>query len=154
MMAGRGLVITHEAPLLPKPSFETRPIQHVRKGDVIYIHDKHFGLADYQVTFSGYIDEDSPDYNKIEDGIDKEGFFQTFDKLGQIAYIQKKYIKLIFKDEREKESALVPWKNDPTDYRLEEPLPKNYPLYTVTGLKASAALALSPGSKNQLPLYF
>lgn len=149
--AGKGLVITHEAPLLPKPSFDTRPVQHVRKGNVIYIHDKHFGLADYQVTFTGYIDQDSPDFNKVEDGVDKEGFFQTLDKTGQIAYIEKKYVKLIFKDEREKKSALVPWKHDPTDYRLEEPLPRNYPLYTVTGMKASAALAFGPARKINYP---
>jgi len=150
-LAGRGLVITHEAPLLPKESFDTRPVQHVRKGQVIYIHDKHFGLADYQVTFSGYIDEGSPEYNRVADGVDKEGFFQTLDKTGQIAYIEKQYVKLIYKDEREKQSRLVPWEHDPTDYRLEEPLPKNYPLYTVTGMKASAALSFGPARKLNYP---
>lgn len=140
-------MITHEAPLLPEESFNTRPVQHVRKGQVIYIHDKHFGLADYQVTFTGYIDEGSEEYNKVSDGVDKEGFFQTLDKSGHTAFIEKKYVKLIYKDEREKESALVPWKNDPTDYRLEEPLPRKYPLYEVTGMKASAAMAFGPARK-------
>ena len=146
-LAGQVLVITHEAPLLPEESFNTRPVQHVRKGQIIYIHDKHFGLADYQVTFTGYIDEGSEDYNKVSDGVDKDGFFQTLDKSGHTAFIEKKYVKLIYKDEREKESSMVPWKHDPTDYRLEEPLPRKYPLYEVTGMKASAALAFGPARK-------
>ncbi|MCO4794498.1 MAG: hypothetical protein KC493_12330 [Bacteriovoracaceae bacterium] len=150
-MAGKGVVVTLEAPLLSGPSFETRPVQHVRKGQLIYIHDKHFGNADYEITFTGYIDESSEDYNKISDGIDKEGFFQTLDKSGNPAFIEKKYVKLIYFDDREKHTNVNPWKNDPTDYRLEEPLPKNYPLYRIGGLRASAALSFGPSRKLNYP---
>lgn len=153
VFAGRGVIITHEAPLLPEESFDTRPVQHVRQGDVIFIHDFHFGTADYEVTFSGYTDEESEQYNKVSDGPDKIGFFRTMDRTGAVAFIEKKYVKLIYKDEREKQSSVDPWKNDPTDYRLEEPLPEGYPLYDVGGLKASAALAFGPSRKINYPYF-
>lgn len=144
--AGRGVVIVLQAPLLDKESFqEGKPVSHVRRGQEIFIHDKHFGISSFQITFEGMADDEEVD--KVEDGWDKEGFFQTLDASGNIAYIERKYVKLIYKDMREQQSYIKPFKYDPTDYRLEEPLPKSYPLDAPNYYRAGAYLAFGPQPK-------
>ncbi|MBT7610244.1 MAG: hypothetical protein HN576_10840 [Bacteriovoracaceae bacterium] len=140
--AGKGVVIVLQAPLLNNDNFDSPAVTHVRKGQEIYIHDKHFGLSSDNITFEGMADDE--DIDKVEDGYDKEGFFQTLDASGNAAYIEKKYIKLIFNDRRELFSKVRPFKYDPTDYRLEEPLQKNYPIAIEKMFRAGAFMAFGP----------
>jgi hypothetical protein len=140
--AGKGVIVVLQAPLLSSDSFDSHPVTHVRKGQEIYIHDKHFGLSSDNITFDGMADDE--DIDKVEDGFDKEGFFQTLDASGNAAYIERKYVKLIYNDQRELLSNVRPYKFDPTDYRLEEPLPKGYPLTQEKQFRAGAYMAFGP----------
>ena len=92
--AGKGVVLVLQAPLLHGESFDSHAVTHVRKGQEIFIHDKHFGLSSDKITFDGMADYE--DIDKIEDGYYKEGFFQTLDSNGSPAFIEKRYIKLIY----------------------------------------------------------
>jgi hypothetical protein len=141
--AGKGMVIVLETPFFKERSWDSLVVQNMRKGDVIFIHNKHMGLSTYEVDY-GVGDRD---LENIKD--DKnEGFYQTLDRNGLPAFVPRKYIKLIYKDTREFESSVTPFEKDPTDYRLEEPLPKGYPLFPANKFRASLSMAFGPGTKN------
>ena len=53
------------------------------------------------------------------------------------AYIEAAFVKLIFLDEREFETSVDRFRFDPKDYRLEEPLAKDYPLTNAKKIKTS-----------------
>jgi hypothetical protein len=105
--ANRAVVIVLEAPLLEAPSMHARVFQTLRKGDELRIDPAQFALDRDQLN----------------------GFWETTDRLGNTVFIPKMYVKLITHDQREFENSVSRFVHDPTDYRLEEPLPENYPLY-------------------------
>lgn len=63
-------------------------------------------------------------------------FYLTVDRNGLNAYIPKEYVKVLYKDEREQEENINPFDHDPTDYRLQEPLPDSYPLVSNNQMRA------------------
>ncbi len=140
--AGKGIVIVLQAPLLSEGSFSSYPVSHIRKGEEIFIHDKHFTS---KRSKNEKEDNESLQHNK--EISNQDGFFQTIDSNGGPAYVEKKYIKLIYNDERELQSSINPFLHDPTDYRLEEPLPKNYPLKNDQFYSAGAYMAFGPNRK-------
>ena len=149
----RGMITVLEAPLLQKTDIKSRVLKYVRKGDIIYIHPKYFTKAptdkNYDNIDSYFSDEDqlklyfepSESLKNDETLADQEEFqplrkkqnsvtkhfYLTLDELGNRAYIPKRFVKLIYQDEREFLTSVKPYHKDPTDYRLPEPLRKNYP---------------------------
>ncbi len=143
------MIIALEAPYFREPRLEAKIVQYARKGDVIKIHpsvantDKFNHLAPEQKKLS-YVQKklkqspewnedpmfrgDEDDYFSIQDD-----FIAVLDRQGRRAYVRKEHIYVYFNDSRE--FTQTPYRKDETDYRLEEPLPKNYPLPTVTGLR-------------------
>lgn len=107
LLAGKAMVIVLEAPLLDAPTLQGKVLQTVRKGDIIYLENSQL--------------RGNPDQ--------LEGFWETLDRNANTVYIPKEYVKIITMDEREYETSVYRWSHDPTDYRLEEPLPDHYPLY-------------------------
>ncbi len=141
LLALEGTVIVLEAPLFSKPNTKTRIVQYLRKNDVINIHNQHAPPLLYQIY-------DEPILKGMSHSSSK--FFTTLDRTGKTAYVLKDHVKLIYKDIREfyDRSKL---KHDPTDYRLAEPLPENFPLQNTEKYIATVNLGLGSSDKISYP---
>lgn len=130
------LVRVLEAPLFHEPYPEAEVIQYLRKGDKIKINNKHVRTEVNGEAFLEIDDNHLKKYNKkypetyITKKLDDtpDDFIKTQDRLGRTAYILKDHIAILYYDPRELNEKRL--KHDPTDYRLEEPLPENYPFKT------------------------
>jgi hypothetical protein len=120
----QGVITVLEAPLFLTPDKGSDIIQHVRKGDTIYVHHQYF------------IDNNQLENKERE----PDNFYITTDKSGRTAYILKEHVKLLFNDARELASPIDNRKHDSTDYRLEEPLPPDYPFNFFDHYRASVQL--------------
>ena len=65
-------------------------------------------------------------------------FYQTTDRRGQTAYVLTNHVKLLTEDKQEKDLK----QPDLTDYRISEPLPKNYPFKRERRYRGSLQLDL------------
>lgn len=132
-------VIVLEAPLLQEAKLNSKVVQLVRKGDKIYLPPQYDNP-----------DPNLPEYNpdhKFE-AYPENGFYETLDKNGHTAYIPARYVKVIWKDEREFSQDLNPWEHDPTDYRLAEPIPDGYPLVPKEKFKSIVSFVTGPDEKT------
>jgi hypothetical protein len=75
-------------------------------------------------------------------------FIETYDRAGNIAYVPSKYIKVITGDMKEYLTPLAYDKYDPTDYRIEEPIPTTYPFSNYAFLKAAFVLSYGTNVKS------
>ncbi len=143
-LAGKGVVIVHESPLFMEKSLNSKIIQYVRQGKIIYIHGDHFGINPSEQIFSER-SEIVSSKKKVTppDGI----FYQTMDNNGGTAFIPRDYVKLITNDFRE-EGESITIKHDNTDYRLNEPLPENYPFFDPTQYRAGITINTGPVKKD------
>ncbi len=178
---GRGVVTVLEAPLFQEPDKRSKIVQYVRKGDVIYIHDKYLyknphlddlniesaKLEDIETEMTSLNDKEEDSLMNDEDSIytiddyeykdrldfnedRKIDFYQTLDRIKRDSYIPAKYVKLLYNDEREL-SDKSQLSYDPTDYRLEEPLPKNYPLDNPNKYISDVSLRFGPNNTIYYP---
>lgn len=131
--AAEGVIIALEAPLISSPNESGKVVKVLRKGDKIYLHKKHDGLSPYEID---YTPELSAKYDKIDQNSD---YYTTLDNLGNDAYIQKKYVKLILNDTREFDTPLSVTPHDDTDYRITEPLIDTYPFFVKNLFRAELA---------------
>ena len=125
LFAYDAVVIVLEAPLLKEAYLTSIVLQTVRKGERIYVPNEIGNL------------EELP------------AFIQTYDRVGNIAYVPSKYIKIITHDLSEAKMPIAYPKSDPTDYRLEEPIPVTYPYDNNTYVRAS--FAISKGNNMKAP---
>ncbi len=140
-LAARAVVIVLEAPLMNKPSLDAQVKQVVRRGDIVYLHNQHFTATEWDP--SSHLSEEI----RMVDEANKEEFFQTISKDGQPAYVQAKFVKVIFQDTREMGDPVARFDIDPTDYRLSEPLPKDYPLMANEKQRGSALFTFGTNAK-------
>lgn len=103
LQATEGIILVLEAPLLKEPSMGATVLQTLRKGAKVYVP------------------------NEVTRGADFPEFIPTFDRAGNRAYIPSRYVKIITGLPNESRQAINFQGHDPTDYRLEEPIPKTYP---------------------------
>jgi hypothetical protein len=136
------MVIVLEAPLLARPDWRAPVLQNKRKGD-------HIILSAGQIPKAGYEQGVAENYYWKKKGLTSEhpAFWETLDRNGNTAYIPKKYVKIIFTDERELQTSVAPFGKDPTDYRLSEPLPDTYPFYESDRRRAVVNLLYGPSVK-------
>ncbi|MBT3980040.1 MAG: hypothetical protein HOE90_01730 [Bacteriovoracaceae bacterium] len=147
----QGQVITLNAPLFEKPDIDSKIVQRMRKGDLIYIKKDLSGGAPFKpnyqlvayyegLSYNEYIrgadiketvESKSGTINKDNLKITKFDFYQTIDRLGKTAYVPKVFIKPLYKDSRELSDTVNRFEHDPTDYRKPEPLGKHYPFVKV-----------------------
>ena len=99
-LALEGMIIVLEAPLFQAPFRESLIIQHSRKGDMMILYPSK-----------------------------ESNFHRTIDRNGNEAYVLKKHLKLITNDEEELADPLASFQPDLTDYRIQEPLPENFPFH-------------------------
>lgn len=110
-----GIIIVLEAPLLKSPSMKSTVLQVIRKGEKVYVPREYANPADM------------PE------------FIPTFDRAGNRAYVPSRYVKVVTGTTAESHQSIRYAGNDPTDYRLEEPIPKTYPFEDRNFLRASAS---------------
>ncbi|OUR98755.1 hypothetical protein A9Q84_04910 [Halobacteriovorax marinus] len=136
-------VIVLDAPLLSAPSYKAKVLQRVRKGKNLFIHRAYLPKNPWEINYE--VDSNGLPLPKDESNNE---FLKTLTTAGVDAWVPKKFVKIIYNDEREDELKMNPYgKYDPTDYRLEEPLPKNYPLVAKDNAKAYMSFGMGPASK-------
>ncbi|MBA2404911.1 MAG: hypothetical protein H0V66_09090 [Bdellovibrionales bacterium] len=145
-----------ETPLLKSKSYDAPVVQYLRKGDVIKIHPSVNNNTDYDhlapspakyAKLKKDMDE-SPEWNQdplfkgeaTTASIDDE-FIPTLDRQGNTVYVIRDHLYVYFTKPKELDQVIL--KKDPTDYRLEEPLPKKYPLYSLSGYRGQVTLGVT-----------
>ncbi len=118
------IIIVFEAPLLKEPKLNSKVLQTLKKGSRVYVPNEIGKL------------------NQLPD------FVQTYDRVGNLAYIPAKYIKVITNELSENETPITYPKHDPTDYRLEEPIPSTYPFDDNSFYRVSVAMSLGSNTKS------
>ena len=121
--SAQAIVLTLNAPLLKEPNLSSKVMQNVRKGQKIYIPREEMSEGNY------------PE------------FFTTYDRAGNKVFIPSGYVKVITNDDDEFKTTIALENVDPTDYRLEEPIPSTYPFESHSFLRASIAYSLGSNLK-------
>ena len=114
-----GVIIVLEAPLLKSPSLSSTVLQTIRKGHKVYV-PREIGNLPVMPEF-----------------------IPTFDRAGNRAYVPSRYVKVVTGTTQESEQPIRFSGNDPTDYRLEEPIPATYPFEDRNFLRASASFLVA-----------
>jgi hypothetical protein len=122
------IVIVLEAPLLKEAKLNSTVLQTLRKGARVYVPDEIGKL--------------------LAQNHDLPEFIQTYDRVGNVAFVPKKYIKIITEDLNEEKMPITIAGHDPTDYRIEEPISKTYPFDDSVTLRANVSLMLGNNTKN------
>ncbi|PIK14749.1 hypothetical protein [Halobacteriovorax sp. JY17] len=137
-------VIVLEAPLLKRPSLKSQVLQRVRKGRNLVIHRQGIVRSPWAVNYN--VNSEGLALNEEREDVE---FLKTFTTAGQDAWIPKKFVKVIYNDARESEVQMNSYADyDPTDYRIEEPLEKGYPLVAQNKARASMSFGMGPASKT------
>jgi hypothetical protein len=118
------VVIVFEAPLLKKADYKSKVVATLRKGEHLFVPNTEADL------------EPLPE------------FISTFDKSGSELFVPSQYIKIVYNDSREENSPIAFKGKDPTDYRIEEPIPKTYPYSDINFLRAGVAYTMGTNMKS------
>jgi hypothetical protein len=142
------VVTVLETPMLSAKSLDAPVVQYLRKGDVIKIHPalnknsryEHMAPSQQKIRkiqarlVQSKELQDDPFLERMgEEPLPHDEFIPTLDRLGNTVYVIKDHLYVYFETPAEFNQDII--RPDPTDYRLEEPLPKNYPLYSPTGYR-------------------
>lgn len=119
-----GIVLVLEAPLLREPSLSSTVLQVLRKGSKVYVP------------------------NEIGNAESMPEFIPTFDRAGNPAFIPSRYVKVITGQVNEKNQPISYKGNDPTDYRLEEPIPVTYPFPNKNFARASVSFIVGNNANS------
>lgn len=147
-----------EAPIFGEPNDKSKVIQYVRKGTQIFIHDAEAFEDPYKEMNFAKDPREFEIINKdlfITDEViykpKKESkFYKTLAKSGREAYILKEHVWIDYKDRRELTQKIT--RPDNTDYRIEEPLTKDYPLIKEkTGYRGQTTMALGQPNYRAYP---
>ncbi|MGE3609102.1 MAG: hypothetical protein AB7I27_05905 [Bacteriovoracaceae bacterium] len=111
-----------EAPIFKEKDIHSNVVQYKRKGDIIKVDPS---LLNTEAPGADINDE----------------FIATWDRQGNISYILSKHIYIYLENPKELEQKKASY--DDTDYRLVEPLPKDYPFIRKGGLRAQMTLGVS-----------
>lgn len=149
VFALEAVVTVLEAPMFREKNYDSHVVQYLRRGDVIKIHPSIANTTEYnkhspspqKLAKLKQKMKATPEYNEdpLFRGEEENTFYvedefiPTLDRQGQRAYVLSEHIYVYFNDSRELKQRVS--HTDPTDYRLEEPLPKNFPLTTPTGYR-------------------
>ncbi len=164
-LALEAVITVLEAPLLEEKSRQSKVVQYLRRGDVIKI--------DPSVANSNLYDHLAPSAEKLarvrerlsqtpewqEDKMFKgdetrqahleDEFIPTLDRRGRTAYVLSEHIYVYFNDPREIRQPQN--RKDLTDYRLQEPLPKKYPIEQPVGLRGQLTLGFTQPYSESYP---
>jgi hypothetical protein len=140
VLALEAVVTVLETPMLKFPQLDAPVVQYLRKGDVIEIHSSFERETKYDhLAPSDYI----PPMDLEEE------FVPTVDRLGNIVYVIRNHLYLYLETPEELQQTQL--SQDPTDYRLEEPLPQYYPIKTPTGIRGQVTFGFTTPSTESYP---
>ncbi len=120
-----GVVIVLEAPMLSAPDLNSTVLQTVRKGNRVFVPN--------EVVVNGLVPE----------------FVPTFDRAGNRAYIPGRFIKVILGTVAESRTPITLKGHDPTDYRLEEPIPASFPFEDRGFLRVSVSFLVANNTQSR-----
>ena len=150
--AGKGIVLVYELDYLSDRSPNAKVIQTAVKGDQIYIHPRHFINSPLERRYEKISDLNLDELESKR--ADDQGYYETLDNNGNQAWVKKKHVKLVFKDDREARQSISPYNDrnwDPTDYRIEEPIPPDYPLMIKDRKRAFITAGTGPTPRTNYP---
>ncbi len=150
-----GQITVLESPLFSQPDETSKILQYKRKGAEIYIHKQEVIQDEFEdLSFNNpkgikadknkdlFIGDEKLYYPELDGK-----FFKTLTSNGQEAFVLKEHVFLILKDKRELSQKII--EHDHTDYRISEPLPKDYPFYSEEGYRGVSIFAF--GIPNYSP---
>ncbi|HXH29491.1 MAG TPA: hypothetical protein VNJ01_01640 [Bacteriovoracaceae bacterium] len=154
-----------ETPMLKSKSADAPVVQYLRKGDVIKVHpslandqsiEVHSPTPAKLAAIRKKLQE-STEWNtdplfkdaRPETAYLEDEFIPTLDRQGNTVYVLSSHLYIYFENSRE--SLQVVTKDDPTDYRLEEPLSKKYPFYHETGYRGQVTLGITQPNFESYP---
>jgi hypothetical protein len=156
-LAVEAVVTVLETPMLKFRSYEAPVVQYLRKGDVIKLHpsinnnrnfDAYSPSAEKLTEIKskktpGTESEEDALFKGSDDNIayPEDEFLPTLDRQGNTVYVIAGHLYLYFNDKREFSQKII--SRDPTDYRLQEPLLKNYPIIKPTGYRGQFSLGFT-----------
>ncbi len=160
------VVMVLEAPILEEKSRYSKVVQYLRKGDVIKIHPSVGNDAQYdylapdpkkQLEVRKKLSE-KPEWKEDQvfpgdeslNGHIEDEFIPVLDRRGRRAYVIAEHIYVYFNDKREFREARFNNK-DRTDYRLQEPLLRDYPLKREGGIRGQALLGMNQPYDQSYP---
>jgi hypothetical protein len=164
MKDNMGEVTVLEAPVFRDQSMSSKVIFYFRKGDKINIHPAEFARNRYEefidipnedvIAYTKTYKKDFPD--KMFDEEDEvyypapdSRYYKVLLKSGRTGWILKDHIFLITSDRRELSQNVLD--EDNTDYRIEEPLPKKFPLKQKTGIRGYGTFGLGISRSSSYP---
>ncbi len=122
----KAIVKVLEAPIYKAKDQDSKVLQLLRKGSVIYVNKNSL--------YEG-------------DEMQEQAFIKTFTRDGRTGFIETRFIKVVYETLEELKYPITV-KDDPTNYILEEPVPTNYPFETFKNRKVSYNLFYQPLVKN------
>ncbi len=163
-LALEAVVTVLEAPVFREQNLNSQVVQYIRKGDVVNIHPAVANTKSFdqmapnaekyeslKQEITNQADWKDPLFNKTDVDIINinDQFIPIIDRMGKTSYVLSEHIYVYFKDSRE--FTQTSKKKDPTDYRLEEPLPPKYPLFTKSGYRGSLLFGFSQPYNESYP---
>jgi len=142
VFALEAVVTVLETPMLREKDLDAKVVQYLRKGDVIKIHPAIGNTKKYDHMAPK--DFKAPDFDTSE-------FTPTLDRQGNIVYVLTEHLYVYFEDLKESSQKVLA--KDPTDYRLQEPLPKNYPLSSLSGYRGQALFGFTQPYYQSYPYH-
>lgn len=154
VLAIEGVVVVLEAPLFHEPDDLSKIVQYTRKGDKIYLHPstRHNNYANENIELDLETEEQEQDSNPIFSSYkyhEGDAYLMTLTKRGRPAYIKREHVEIYFEDARELSQQKLNF--DPTDYRIEEPLPNGYPIAQLSGYRGSILIGTGTKNKTRYP---
>lgn len=165
VFALEAVITVLEAPMFREPNLDSFVVQYLRKGDVIKVHPslansnkyekyrpdpKKYQLLKKKMEARAEYNQDPIFRGEKENTYFVEDeFIPTIDRLGHRAWILSDHIYVYFKDPRELDQKQLV--KDPTDYRLQEPLPKTYPLIAPSGLRGQLLFGVTQPYSESYP---
>lgn len=159
------VVTVLEAPLFKHKSVDAPVVMYKRKGDIIRIHpsvanDSRFDhLAPSREKLKAVRKRlrESPEYTedelfrgeKANTYSLRDEFIPLLDRQGKEVYILSSHIYVYFEDERELGQEVSTY--DPTEYRIQEPLPEKYPLIQPSGYRGDVTLGFTQPYSEAYP---
>lgn len=152
-----GTILVLDAPIFGTPDETAKVIQYYRKGNSIYIHPSEAIKERYQDEIftkqreEFEMKEDDLLLTKKNIYIPKEtsSFYKTIARSGREAYILKEHVLLVYKDKREFTQKVI--QHDHTDYRIEEPLNRDYPFIVDRGYRSQVQFATGQPNYKAYP---
>lgn len=164
-LALEAVVTVLEAPMLQSKSRDAKVVQYLRRGDVIKIDSSvannksydHMAPSDEKLAQVRKRLSETPEWQQdrmftgdlAQNASIEDEFIPTLDRQGHTVYVLSEHIYVYFNDPRELSQPQK--RRDLTDYRLQEPLPKNYPVKTPVGLRGQLTLGFTQPYSESYP---